>query len=352
MRIKQKRILYEIHHGIGDVIQSLSTLRNIKKCYPNSILGVIVGSKACKEIVKLCDYVDDIYVFSLKSMKLPDVLRFIYENRKKHWDIGIVSPITNQIIGPLFIKLLGCHEVVYMAQKGNFFIRGGIHVPLFNGHKIEQCLKLLEAINIPIIDKIPFLPINSQMIQFIEKMCMAFHKEKKTIGICVGTNPVIEKRNGKEIIHDIKKWELQKYLELISMLENDFNILLLVGAKEEEEIMDKFPHLLEQPNCYIGKTTIHETIALISQCDAVIGGDTGMIHIADALGVKTFVIYGPTDPAKVGPISGNSTPISLGLRCQYCYDEPNNLYKCTDNVCIKHINVARVYDTVYMIMKG
>jgi lipopolysaccharide heptosyltransferase I len=48
-------------------------------------------------------------------------------------------------------------------------------------------------------------------------------------------------------------------------------------------------------------TSIPEMAALLSRCAAVVGGDTGPVHLAAALGVPTVAVFVATDPARNGP---------------------------------------------------
>ena len=48
-------------------------------------------------------------------------------------------------------------------------------------------------------------------------------------------------------------------------------------------------------------TTLSEFIALARRADLFVGGDTGPMHLAALLGVKTLALFGPTDPARNGP---------------------------------------------------
>ena len=51
------------------------------------------------------------------------------------------------------------------------------------------------------------------------------------------------------------------------------------------------------------KTTIKETVNIIQNSNIVIGGDTGLIHLADAMAVKNIALFGPTDPDRHKPLS-------------------------------------------------
>jgi len=53
-------------------------------------------------------------------------------------------------------------------------------------------------------------------------------------------------------------------------------------------------------NC-VGRTSIEELVALFGRMDMLITPDTGLLHVADALGLPLVAIFGPTDPEKTGP---------------------------------------------------
>jgi heptosyltransferase I len=52
------------------------------------------------------------------------------------------------------------------------------------------------------------------------------------------------------------------------------------------------------------QSTIAELIAVTRRAVLVIGGDTGPLHLASALGRPVVGIFGPTDPARNGPFGG------------------------------------------------
>ena len=68
---------------------------------------------------------------------------------------------------------------------------------------------------------------------------------------------------------------------------------------------------------YRGTLSLEKTGGIIKNADIFIGNEGGVSHYASALGTKTFIIYGATDPRKNMP-PGNAERISLELDCQYC----------------------------------
>lgn len=73
---------------------------------------------------------------------------------------------------------------------------------------------------------------------------------------------------------------------------------------------------------YIGKLSLADTAALISQAGYVIGNDCGLTHLAVALGKPTFAVIGPTSRRKVFPhFLKNVQVITLAYECQPCQEK-------------------------------
>jgi heptosyltransferase-1 len=54
-------------------------------------------------------------------------------------------------------------------------------------------------------------------------------------------------------------------------------------------------------NAFMIRSTIGQLIALTRRARLFVGGDTGPLHLAAALGIPTVGLFGPTDPARTGP---------------------------------------------------
>ena len=121
----------------------------------------------------------------------------------------------------------------------------------------------------------------------------------------------------------------------------DINLILLWGTdaerKEAEEIHQAFPEksfvIPDSPIKYLG--------AIIERCDALIGNDSGPLHMAVSLGVPTLGIYGPTNPVLQGPYGDkNLTIVNEDLDCLYC-----NLLECPiGNLCMTELSKDSILD--------
>lgn len=353
--MKYNKILVEIHHGLGDVVQMIPVINNLRGYFPSSQISVIVASKIHAQILDCTGLVDNYYFLNLRTMKLKEIINFILEIRKEKFDIGFLSPISNRKLGAILLYILGCKDRVgEVSHNDRFIIKNNITVEENRSlHKIDRNLNLLKAIGVEIYDANPYMIINKDYELTAKNKLISLDKKKKTIGICIGTNPVHQRKRFSRIPHEVKKWDLENYIKLVEELTMDYNIILLGGKKEEQEIKEYEDKLNKNGRVvnFISKTTIIESVALINECDLVIGGDTGMLHIADALGKETLTIFGPTDPVLVGPYSEKANNITLNIECQYCYGT-NVLFECTDRICLSRITVRHIYNKVFEILNS
>jgi len=89
--------------------------------------------------------------------------------------------------------------------------------------------------------------------------------------------------------------------------------LLVCGpadAKACEEVRENLPRV--KPVMVEGLSLLH-LAAVLSACDGYVGNDSGVTHLAAAVGAPTLSIFGPTDPAVWGPVGENVKTIASSL---------------------------------------
>lgn len=77
-------------------------------------------------------------------------------------------------------------------------------------------------------------------------------------------------------------------------------VVVVVGPGEEALALD----LAERVGAAVAPTArpLDEVAALLAACDATVGNDSGLTHLAAAVGCPTVVLFGPTDPARTAPV--------------------------------------------------
>jgi lipopolysaccharide heptosyltransferase II len=136
-----------------------------------------------------------------------------------------------------------------------------------------------------------------------------------------------------------KRWQAERYAELNDKLQNQLNAdVILVGAEDELDVSNEvYTKAGRKPIILTGKTTLAEATAILSQIDLLVSNDMGLAHIAAAVGTKTLVIFGPTNPQTTRP--WNSEIIYKNVECSPCM-----LRDCPiDHRCMTRISPEEVF---------
>lgn len=102
-----------------------------------------------------------------------------------------------------------------------------------------------------------------------------------------------------------KRWPAERYGELAKALAA-MGISPLVNYGPGEEDLFRKVLAASGRRAQPAMGSISELIALTRRARILVGGDTGPLHLAAALGVPVVGIYGPTDPARNGPYGTRS----------------------------------------------
>jgi ADP-heptose:LPS heptosyltransferase len=101
----------------------------------------------------------------------------------------------------------------------------------------------------------------------------------------------------------VKRWPVENFATLIETLETQrWARTVVVTGYAEEDVVARLRSLLHTTQPVVAANwPLLPTMALIGQATVFIGHDSGLTHLAAALGRPTVAIFGPTDPAIWGP---------------------------------------------------
>lgn len=94
-----------------------------------------------------------------------------------------------------------------------------------------------------------------------------------------------------------KQWPIEYYSELAARLQRELDVQLVVNGAETIHVHGAWPHA----------SGISGVVHATRRALAVVGVDSGPMHLAAALGKPGVAIFGPTDPARNGPYGDSMT---------------------------------------------
>ncbi|MEL6871086.1 MAG: lipopolysaccharide heptosyltransferase II [Pseudomonadota bacterium] len=84
----------------------------------------------------------------------------------------------------------------------------------------------------------------------------------------------------------------------------------------------------------VGETTLADVVDLLSACTAVVSNDSGLMHVAAAVGTHVVAVYGSSSPAFTPPLTDTADIHTLNLSCSPCFERncPLGHLDCLNNI--------------------
>ena len=309
---------------IGDLIFSLTLLKALREAFPKAEIHSVV--KPYLDELLACSPLTDKIIH--RSGGVSETLKLFKSVRKNRYD--------------LVISLSRSHECLALAALSGARVKAGFPSAAwrlwFNfkasieGHNCwYNNSKLLKQLNIP-FEKNDYVGL----LQIDEDVSDLELPQRFSI-----ISPGASKRR------QAKAWEPENYAKLILELYHRYGLVsVLVGSKDNEKlnryIIKKITETSGKKMTDLvdltGKIGLRKLGAVLKQARLFVGIDSGVMHMASSLDIPVIGLFGPTDPAFVGPQNNKSVVVkNQTLDCIPCY-----LKDCDHKNCMALISVDNV----------
>ena len=151
-----------------------------------------------------------------------------------------------------------------------------------------------------------------------------------------------------------KQWPAERFSQIVELLSRERPLYpLLFGSRGDSEACRRVGDGIGSASPTLsldlsGKTSLREAMALMSLCAVFITNDSGLMHVAAALGVPTVAIFGSTDPNRTGPLGKRCSILYKKVDCSPCFKR-----ECpTDFRCMESISADDVADSAIELIGG
>jgi lipopolysaccharide heptosyltransferase I len=321
--------------ALGDVVHAIPVAAALRRTFPTARIDWLVSAKH-REILDLVPVIDRRLVINDRNdgsggMSL---LGAIGELRAGQYDVAL--DLQGLIKSAVLARASGARRVVGFSSRyarerlARLFYtdafdpgRGGLYDPRETRHVVDINLGVLSVLGITGASaEFPIEPVQSDA---------ATLAAKQTGGRYALLNPGAAWPN--------KRWPPARLAAVAAHLRARHGLMSVVlWGPGEEALAAAVVESAAGAAVLSSKTSIADLVALARGAALMVSGDTGPTHIAAALGTPIVGIYGPTRPARNGPMSPDDLTVSRDAICQ-CH----HLRRCRlDRMCLLDIEVAEV----------
>lgn len=343
--------------GIGDQILFLPTVQIFKNYFPSAEIDLITEPR------------------STCISNLTDLYRRVkdFDFKKKDINVFQLGELLKKHKYSYFITTGSSYKAGLVAALSNAQIKIGFRGSLLNYiffthtaplNTKQYASNMFAELLTPIIPKlkdglknrvlVPEIKLSTNATTWAKEVLNPRIKEKyyaKKILIHPGTSTLSVQKN------ILKGWSHKNWAKLIEkLIENPNNVVILIGGKDDEEIIKKIQNNLmffAKPKNFFNlsslETSIENLAALISYSDLLVCVDSAPMHIAAGLGKKVVSFFGPTDPKKLLPNDPRFVPVHVdNLECRPCLFDTRK-ESCEKPVCLE-VTPQRMLDEINKIL--
>lgn len=293
-----KKILFINFGGLGDEILFLPTILSVKKQFPDADITLALERRS-RGIVSLTDVINHTLYANIKGKrKYFELFKLLIKIWRKRFDI-VISSGSNKFISIFLFMTFIKEKYGYNTGKlSQILLTKAVDLNK-NRYAVQMYHELAKSIT-DIETELPVLSIN----------------KKPLIPNSVLIHPGVSKISVTKGM--IKTIPAQKWAKVVEELADAGKKVILAGGPDDKEVIKTIQSLVPQEkyeNMY-GKTkNLKELAELISSAEKFLCSDSAPLHIAVALGVRTYVIFGSTDDKKLIPQNDMVTAIKADCAC-------------------------------------
>ena len=161
--------------------------------------------------------------------------------------------------------------------------------------------------------------------------------DKPILGLCPGAE-----------FGPAKQWPVEHYATVANEMINRGHQVWLFGSAKDKATTESIKSLVNldnQPEVFnlAGDTSLIEAVDLLAACKTVVSNDSGLMHIAAAVGCHVVGVYGSTSPKYTPPLAEKVDIVSTNIECRPCFKRECPLGHLK---CLKELKPIKILNTL------
>jgi len=326
----QTKILIRATNWLGDAIMSLPAIRAVRESFPGAHLTVLARPSVAGLYARE-RAIDQVLPYTA------DRGRTAAELRRESFDCAILLP--NSFDAALLAWKAGIpRRIGYRRDARGWLLTEAVAVPEpgeIPRHERFYYLELLRRAGL-IAEYPPCAEIRLDGCAQAREAGMAALRDAGIRSPAIGVSPGAAYGNAK-------RWLPERFGETAAILARVYTgSLVLFGSAAERPLCAQIAELFGGAGTavhnFAGETTLGQFIDLAAACRIFLSNDSGAMHVASALGVRTVTVFGSTDDTTTGPTGAWARIVREQVECSPCL-----LRECPiDHRCMTRVTADRV----------
>lgn len=337
-----RRVLVIRLRSIGDTVLSTPSLVALKRFLPHASVDILLEDWVAP-VLEGFSCVDDI--ISLKQGSAASRVHIARQIRGNNYDV--VYNLHGGTTATLLTRATGAkHRVGYSSYQ---YARLHNHLAPSSSslwrrdktHSVEQQLALLGWTGIPVTDRPPTqLAVTDHAAESIANRLRAEHIDDTTALAVIHPTAAF----------DTKQWATDKFARIAEDASARGLAVVVLTAPDEAGIAEKLRQDSKSPVTTLTNLSLPEVTALTSRARLFVGNDSGIAHIAAAVGAPCVVIFGSSNIAHWRPWAKTAAEVVFEeMECQPCHGYYCEKFEQPE--CIKRVPVDRVVAAIDRVLK-
>lgn len=327
LRFEPKKILIVLHGSIGDVTRALPLVTLLRAGFPQAHLAWAVEPPSLP-LVQNYPAVDEVILFD-RPRWWADFAPFLKRVRSGGFDL--VLDLQRHFKSGFISRWSGApHRVGFNRRDGKEFnwLFNNHFIPAFGEEisKLDHYLKFTEYLGVGTKPVAWNFKLSADEQTAVDRQLAGVKRSFAVLFVgsrweskqwfpaqVAGCGKIIDERCGLDVV--------------------------LLGAKGEEPLAaEAISGAGFSATNLVGRTTLREAIGIITRARVAVGPDTGLMHIAAAVGTPVVSLWGATSPGRTGPYGFGDLIIQGRAACVPCYRRHCPIGR----ICMQSISVEEI----------
>jgi heptosyltransferase-2 len=326
------RVVVRLPNWLGDTVMAVPSLRALRAAYPEA--RVLAAGP---------------WVTILAGQGLADVLvtyprtwaarlRAADTVREFRPDLAVLLP--NSLEAALAARYWGATRRVGFASGRAWLLTDAPGLPEPRAHQVDEYAAVVECLGLDVTERRPVLappPAGSDQRQRARALLadagVRPGDARATVAIHLGA-----------AYGSAKLWPAPRVVDLVRDLRRHDVTVVLLGPRESAAFAAEVTSTIDVPSL-VGLDTPDILPAVLAEVDVLVGGDTGVTHLAAALDTAVVALFGPTDPRLSAP-RGRAAVVAHPVACAPCFYRECPI----DHPCMRGITARDVVTRVWSLL--